>query len=301
MIETNEAATAANEVSREPVPDGVKSPTVTDASPDKETSAAAVETEPVAAETVTQPEPSVPTLREVFELPENGEGDPDDGRWQAIEERISQEIKGIKWSAAMSDLVPKVCDLLEIKVDGVLLAAWKKASEIKTVLEKSRQTPEETTYIELAEHTINSEHKPSIDVKLRGAKVKTIALLVQLGFKLRGFVLKIKNGGIIEMQAGQCEVKGTIKFSGLTIAEKKLAPIKLPLVIPVYVPVEVPEEEPVEVPPAAGTEAEQPQTPESSERIAADGTGRPETAEPREQVAEAALPEASQSHERIEI
>jgi len=157
-----------------------------------------------------------------------------------VEQRISQEVKGIKWTAAMPDLIPKICDLLEIKVDDVLLTAWKKASELRTVIEKSKQTPEETTYVALAEHTINSEHKPSIDVKLRGAKLKTIALLVQLSFKLQGFVLKIKNGGIIEMQAGHCEVKGTIKFSGLTIAEKKLAPLKLPFSIPVTMPVSVP-------------------------------------------------------------
>jgi hypothetical protein len=276
MIESNEAAATANEVSRDPAPPEMESGMAIEESKDKEASPAAVET--IADETVSEPETTVPTLREVFELPEKGEGDPDDDRWQAIEERIGQEIKGIKWSAAMTDLVPKICDLLEIKVDGVLLAAWKKAAEIKTVLEKSRQTPEETTYVELAEHTINSEHKPSIDVKLRGTKLKTIALLVQLGFKLQGFVLRIKNGAIIEMQAGQCEVKGTIKFSGLTIAEKKLAPIKLPFIIPVDVPVEVPltaateaespeNEEPVEVPTTAATEAEQPKTAEAHERI----------------------------------
>lgn len=277
MIESNDPA--ANEVSGDPAPAELESRAVLEESKNEETSAAAVDTESIADETVSAPGPSsVPTLREVFELPEKGEGDPDDDRWQAIEERISQEIKGIKWSAAMSDLVPKICDLLEIKVDGVLLSAWKKASEIKTVLEKSRQTPEETTYVELAEHTINSEHKPSIDVKLRGAKVKSIALLVQLGFKLQGFILKIKNGAIIEMQAGHCEVKGTIKFSGLTIAEKKLAPIKLPFIIPV--------DGLVEVPPTAATEAE-----------------APETEEPREQNAatEAEQPEKEESHERIEI
>ena len=287
MTENTDAAATANEASRNPAPAEMESHAVMEESKDEEASVAAIETKAIPDDTVSEPEPSsVPTLREVFELPEKGEGKPDDDRWQAVEERISQEIKGIKWSAAMSDLVPKICDLLEIKVDGVLLSAWKKAAEIKTVLEKSRQTPEETTYVELAEHTINSEHKPSIDVKLRGAKVKSIALLVQLGFKLRGFVLKIKNGGIIEMQAGQCEVKGTIKFSGLTIAEKKLAPIKLPFIIPVDVPDEVPGEDPVEMPPAAGTEREQPQTPESPERIAA---------------AEAEQPETAESHERIEI
>jgi hypothetical protein len=33
------------------------------------------------------------------------------------------------------------------------------------------------------------------------------------------------------MQTGQCEAKGTIKYGGLTIAEKKLEPIKLPFSI----------------------------------------------------------------------
>ena len=187
---------------------------------------------------------SVPTLREVFELPQNGEGDPSGDRWQAVEKRISEEMKGIKWTAAMSDLVPKICELLEIKVDDVLLRAWKKAMAIRTAIQNSKQSPEQTTYLELAEHTVNSEHKPSIDVKLKGAKIKSIALQVQLGFKLQGFVLKIKNGAIVELQAGQCEVKGTIKLSGLTIAEKKLSPIKLPLIIPIPRAAEPPIEEP---------------------------------------------------------
>jgi hypothetical protein len=52
-----------------------------------------------------------------------------------------------------------------------------------------------------------------------------------LGFNLKGFVLRIQNGAIREVQTGQCEAKGTIKYGNLTIAEKKLQPIKLPLSI----------------------------------------------------------------------
>ena len=227
--------TAANAAAAE-----VKSETA-DEQPKEEAPAADVKAETIAKDAKSEPAPAtVPTLRQIFELPEKGDADPSDDRWQAVRERMSKEVKGIKWTAAMPDLIPKICDLLEIKVDDVLLTAWKKAREIKAVIEKSKQTPEETTYVELAEHTINSEHKPSIDVKLKGVKLKTIALLVQLGFKLKGFVLKIKNGGIIEMQAGHCEVKGTIKFSGLTIAEKKLEPIKLPFSIPIAMPAPVP-------------------------------------------------------------
>jgi hypothetical protein len=241
MIENTKGAATAKEVAGDARATEIESGTAT-AKSKEEDSAAEIKAEAIVDEAKAEAAPApVPTLRQVFEFPEKGDTDPADDRWQAMQERISQEVKGIKWTAAMPDLIPKICDLLEIKVDDVLLTAWKKASELWTVIEKSKQTPEETTYVELAQHTINSEHKPSIDVMLKGAKLKTIALLVQLGFNLKGFVLKVKNGGIIELQAGQCEVKGTIKFSGLTIAEKKLAPLKLPFSIPVTMPASVPQ------------------------------------------------------------
>ena len=239
MIEVSKGAGMAREVAADAAAAEVKGETAAE-QPKDEAPAADVKAETITADAKSEPaSATVPSLRQIFELPEKGDADPSDDRWKAVRERISQEVKGIKWTAAMPDLIPKICDLLEIKVDDVLLAAWKKAHEIQTVIEKSKQTPEETTYVELAEHTINSEHKPSIDVKLKGVKLKTIELLVQLGFKLKGFVLKIKNGRIIELQAGHCEVKGTVKFSGLTIAEKKLEPIKLPFSIPIAIPAPV--------------------------------------------------------------
>ena len=173
-----------------------------------------------------------PTLREVFSLPEK-EGDPSDDRWQAFQDKVNGEVKKIKWTATMPDLAPKVCELLDIKIPDVLITAWKKIEEIQAIMEKSKKTPDETVYLELAQHTIKSEHKPSIDVKIKGATVKKIEMVIQLGFNLKGFLLKIQNGAITEMETGQCEAKGTIKYGGLTIAERKLAPIKLPFSIPI--------------------------------------------------------------------
>jgi hypothetical protein len=192
-----------------------------------------------AAETV-QSDPAakpMPTLRQVFALPEK-ETDPSDDHWKQFQAKVGEEIKGIKWISSMPDLAPKVCDLLDIKIPDVLIAAWKKVKDLQDVLERSKKTPDETIYLELAEHTINSEHKPSVDVKIKGATVKKIELVIQLGFNLKSFLLKIQNGAIREMQTGQCEAKGTIKYGGLTVAEKKLAPIKLPFSIPI--PAELP-------------------------------------------------------------
>jgi hypothetical protein len=210
-----------------------------------EHSKAAEDSADVKAEVVAEP---APTLRQLFELPEK-DTDPSDDAWQAFQEKVGKEIKGIKWTATVPDLAPKVCELLDIKIPDVLATAWKKVTDIQAVMEKSKKTPDEIVYLELAQHTINSEHKPSIDVKIKGATVKKIELVIQLGFNLKGFLLKIQNGAITEMQTGQCEAKGTIKYGGLTIAEKKLAPIKLPFSIPMpsnpFNPVPEPEEEKV--------------------------------------------------------
>ena len=174
---------------------------------------------------------STPTVREIFSLPKDGALEHSPEQWKAFREKISEEVKGIKWTVAMSDLAPKICELLDIKIPNILVGAWKKAGELKTVLEKSRKAPDEVSYLQLADHTINSEHKPSIDMKIRNATVKKIELAVQLGFNLKGFVLRIQNGAIREVQTGQCEARGTIKYGNLTIAEKKLQPINLPLSI----------------------------------------------------------------------
>lgn len=173
---------------------------------------------------------SVPTLREVFSLPEK-ETDQSDDNWKAFQEKVTKEVKGVKWIASMPDLAPKVCELLDIKVPDVLISAWKKVQDIQKVLEESKKTPDKIVYLELAEHTIDYNTKPSIDVKIKRATVKKLELPIQLGFKLRGFVLKIQNGGIREMQTGNCEARGSIKYGGITVAEKKLEPIKLPLSI----------------------------------------------------------------------
>ena len=178
-----------------------------------------------------------PTLRQVFSLPEK-ETDPSDDNWKAFQKKVTKEVKGVRWIASMPDLAPKVCELLDIKVPDLLISAWKKVQDIQRVLAESKKTPDKIVYLELAEHTIDYQTKPSIDVKIKRATVKKVELPIQLGFKLRGFVLKIQNGGIREMQTGSCEAKGSIKYGGITVAEKKLEPIKLPLSI--KIPDEIP-------------------------------------------------------------
>jgi len=229
MAEDSKAVAMAKDVEAEATADAVKGEVVAEesnaalAKDVKADTMAGTSKDGAAAE-------SAPTLREIFSLPEK-ETDPSDDRWKSFQERVSKEVKGVKWIASIPDLAPKVCELLDIKVPDVLVTAWKKVQSLRNVLEESKKTPDKIVYLELAEHTIDYQTKPSIDVKIKSATVKKLELPIQLGFKLRGFVLKIQNGGIREMQTGNCEAKGTIRYGTLTVAEKKLELIKLPFSI----------------------------------------------------------------------
>src|ERR1043165_699638 len=168
------------------------------------------------------------TISDVFNLPKPGEKDSQPNRWQAVQDRIKKEVKDVKFPAALHDLAPKICELFNVPLPDVMVTSWKKASELQALLEKSRNSPDEVMYLELAAHSINSEHKPHLEMRIKEMPVKKIEFLVKLIFNLKGFVLKVKGGAIQEIQTGACEVKGTISYAGQVIAEKKLSPIKLP-------------------------------------------------------------------------
>lgn len=168
------------------------------------------------------------TVRDVFELPEPGADGSDN--WKTFKTKVTKEVKGIK-TAALPDLAKKVAELFEIPIPDIFLNSWKKAGGIQALLEESRTAPETVMSAELGEHTINSQHRPQIEIRIQNKTVKKLEFTLKLAFNLKGFVLKIKNGKIREIQTGSCEVRGKMEYEGLVIADKKLAPITLPGVI----------------------------------------------------------------------
>lgn len=170
---------------------------------------------------------SSPTVRDVFELPQPGTPEEESPRWQSLREWMSKEVGSIK-KAGLPDLTAKVAELLEIPLPDIFLTSWKKTNLLKERLEESRKSPETALHLELGEHTINSQHRPHIEVRVKKVPVKKLEFTLRLMFKLKGFILKVQNGAVTEVQTGSCEIRGTLEYQGLTIAEKKSTPIALP-------------------------------------------------------------------------
>ena len=167
-------------------------------------------------------------LRSLFSLPDPDTAAAPSSQWQEFQNRLGHEIETIKWPAAMPDLVSKIGELFNVELPDLLLVSWKKAGELQDALAESRKAPEEVIFLELAEHVITSEHHPYIEIRIGGVPLpKRIQFTVELSTRLKGVELKIKGGEIVEIETGSCEFEGKVKYENLTIADKKLEPIRL--------------------------------------------------------------------------
>ena len=153
----------------------------------------------------------------------------DSDDWTSFKEKLGKEVKGIKWVATTRQLVPKIFELLNIKIPDILLKTWDKAEKLKKQLEESYKNPDETFYLELTDHSIKSEYKPYFEIRINNIpQPKKIEFIIEILFNLKGFELKIQKGKIVEIKTGVCDVEGKLKLEELVLAEKKLEPINLP-------------------------------------------------------------------------
>ena len=173
------------------------------------------------------------TLNRFFSLragktpaPQGRTASPD--RLEAFRERMKEQLKGIRWPATMPELSGKIGELLDIEIPDIMLSAWKKLDALKKSLDESRNALEEKIYLELAEHTIAADLHPYVEIRIKNIPVKKIEFTVKVALAVKGVILKLLNGRIREIRTGTCEVKGTVEYGDLVIAEKALEPIELP-------------------------------------------------------------------------
>ena len=89
---------------------------------------------------------STPTLRTLFEIPADDDPNRLPDGWKPFREKLGEEVKGIKWKASMPDLTVKIAELLDLDVPTLLVATWKKATEVKTKLAESRAKPDDIIF-----------------------------------------------------------------------------------------------------------------------------------------------------------
>jgi hypothetical protein len=140
----------------------------------------------------------------------------------AVARVVQAHIGAVRWTASAAELVPTVAKLLDIPLPHVLVAFWQKADEVARAIEVSRRSPGVVSEVSLSDCSTTATLEPYIEVRLAGVpRGKRIPVTVSLPLTFRAVRLKIADGAITAVSAGECEIGGTIKLVDLTLAKLK--------------------------------------------------------------------------------
>lgn len=140
----------------------------------------------------------------------------------SLAKTLKEQAGAIEWTASSSVLVPKVAELLDIRLSHVLVAFWQKADEVARALRESQESPERTIDVSLYDCSTEATLSPFIEVRIAGKSPgKRIAFTIALPMTFKAVQLRIRGGAVVDATAGECEITGNVKLEGLTLAKLK--------------------------------------------------------------------------------
>jgi hypothetical protein len=150
-----------------------------------------------------------------------------------VRQSIGQEIKGFTPPPFFYEkMIRELPGGLDLEIKDILVWAWRKRREITQYRDPARYPPGETHIVPLLEHTVVSKHGLTIQPVVNKVELPTkIKFDIVLKLKMKGTMLGIRDGKIMEILVGSCTGSGSIQYAGATILEKKTAPFTLPATI----------------------------------------------------------------------
>lgn len=142
--------------------------------------------------------------------------------FQKLKGKLKKEMPAISMSESFFEMVVNhLSEVLHIDVRAILLCAWNTSSEILQYADPKKYPPDQAFMVPLVEHTITSEHTPSLKLTLNKAPVGEIELAVKLELAVKGVILKIQNKRIMAVEPGTCKGNGSVRYGDLVLIEKK--------------------------------------------------------------------------------
>ena len=124
---------------------------------------------------------------------------------------------------------------LDIPCQDLIVKAWGGLEELQDFAEppaEAEDSAAEDAGAEivkpLASHSIQSEHRPRLEVLLDNVPLGEIEIDLVLSAELEGFVLHIKDGRIVEIATGSISAGGSLAVAGQTLVEAASEPYALP-------------------------------------------------------------------------
>jgi len=125
-------------------------------------------------------------------------------------------------------MIDRISDLLQVDIADILTNAWCTVQELVKYSDPQSNPKDNPAFVHLSEHKITSIHHPQFKPTWNGKSLATIRFDVYIELDLKGVILTISNGRIVEATIGSCLGSGSIGYSGLSLFEKQSKNIPFP-------------------------------------------------------------------------
>lgn len=149
--------------------------------------------------------------------------------FKALKEKLKKELPAVTLTESFFEMiVTHLSELLNLDVRAILLTTWNKSSELLEYTDSKKYPPDKAFMLPLAQHSITSEHQPSLQLTLNKTPVGEIQLDIKLELVIKGAIIKIQNKRIMSFSVGTCQGNGLVHYGKLTLLEQKSGTFTLP-------------------------------------------------------------------------
>lgn len=141
-------------------------------------------------------------------------------------EKLIAQIS-VPWEPLKEKMLEKIAALLDLPLKEFCLAAWKKHHELQQFADSEKYPPDETNQVNLLEHEIIAEYRPTLEVSFGGKTFPKLQFDLNLNLKFEGCVLTIQDGKIKEILPGNCQGEAILQWKEFALAETKTEKVDL--------------------------------------------------------------------------
>jgi len=119
-------------------------------------------------------------------------------------------------------------ELLNVSLVDIMGNAWQKYASLWKYADPQKYPPSESVLVPLGEHTIDSKHEPAIEVLVGDKPVFRLKFNIDLALNPKSAILRIQGGRIKEIQPGEVQAEGKVKFGEVVLVERKSRTVAFP-------------------------------------------------------------------------
>jgi len=146
-------------------------------------------------------------------------------------EKIREALRESKPSLAVlitaESILDSLASLLNIPLWDVLKQAWTEGKLFERYWDPQKYDPKALIEIVLNDHEISSSYEPCIDVVLNDNRIGAIDFQLTLVLALSKVTLKVRNGLVEEVHAGEIKGLASLACEGFPLFEKEAEKLDL--------------------------------------------------------------------------